>query len=122
MQRAVSAPNAVADPALQVAAATQPDGIEVATERLGSINVQVAGDTNLAVQLTVERASTATLLTAQGDRLEAAVAAQGVRLDALSVDVRGGDGERRTPAPPREPQPMRLPAPSPATRSHDRYA
>jgi hypothetical protein len=112
------------EPAPRLAATVTEGSFEVATDRLGPVSVRLdAADARLSVQFTVDRSVSAALLGAQGDRLEAAVAAQGARLDALSVDVRGG-GDRRPP-------PLAAPTvlvvqprstPTAAARPRDRFA
>ena len=76
--------------------------IEVATARLGVVQVAVDGGAqSVGVRIGVETAAAATLLGAHQARLEGTLSAAGSRLDALSVDVRGGGGDphRHTPAP-----------------------
>lgn len=101
------------------------DAMIVATDRLGAVRVAIEAADGLAVALSVDRGTSAALLGAAADRLDTALAASGQRLDALSVDVRGGDGGRRAPPPPLAPTPP-APAnatPTPAARPRrDRYA
>ena len=87
---------AAADPPAPIAAQVRHGdanaAIDVATDRLGSVRVELdARDARLGVRLTVDREPAATMLGAHAARLEATLAAGGTRLEALAVDVRGGD-------------------------------
>lgn len=92
------------------AAPGQTSGLDIATDRLGVVQIAVeARDDALAVRFAVDRAPAASLLVAGSERLDAALAAGGSRLDALSVDVRDSGGRRSSHIPPPPPPPPAAP-------------
>ncbi len=79
--------------AAHVRHADRDNAIDLATDRLGAVRVELdARAARLGVRLTVDSGAVATLLGTQGQRLEATLAAAGTRLDALAVDVRSEGG------------------------------